>query len=31
MTKQRRREDTAKDFPFVVDYKDQWAKLWGKS
>ena len=31
MTKDNAPEDTSKDFPFVADYKDQWAKLWGKS
>jgi ABC-type sugar transport system substrate-binding protein len=24
-------EDTSKDFPLVVDYKEQWAKIWGKT
>jgi hypothetical protein len=23
--------NTAKDFPLVPDYKEQWMKLWGKA
>jgi ribose transport system substrate-binding protein len=30
MTADNAPADTSKDFPFVVDYQEQWAKIWGK-
>ena len=30
MKKDNAPADTSKDFPFVEDYEQEWAKIWGK-